>query len=288
MRAVRFQPVFTSLMGLAALSAFVIPGRFTDRAVPQFQMLFAPVAWPARGLAAWATGRAGGVDLPPDGRPGFAIRAENDQLIQENIWLRQHLEELQRLNGEREKLGDLRSLCTPIKVVGNDAGVRESLAVAGSSLDGMKDGMYVVYSGGIVGKLQRSGVAGGQVQLITNPGFRFTAYLSGPRRVADADGATRTTTVRLNAEPVLVEGAGRQRMVVTRVKASDAAKWGVQPADAVVLDDPEWPPHLRGKTVGRVKAVTPDKANALFVEIQIAPTSDLLKLREVMVLTKGQ
>ena len=41
--------------------------------------------------------------------------------------------------------------------------------------------MCVLYSGGIVGTLQRSGVAGGQVQLVTNTGFRVTAYFAAYR-----------------------------------------------------------------------------------------------------------
>src|SRR5690349_10624017 len=200
----RFKHVFFGLMGLAALSAFVIPPRYTDRVSPPLQILFAPVAAPVHALVSRAAG-GGGPDLPPDQRPAYAIRLENDRLVQENIWLRQHLEELQRINNEREKLGDLRSLCTPVKVLGSDLGLRESLAVAGSSLEGLKDGMYVIYPGGIVGTLQRSGVAGGQVQLITNPGFRVTAYFSGMRKVT-RDGQTETAMTRVGPERVLVEG----------------------------------------------------------------------------------
>ncbi len=282
----RFKHVFVALMALAALSAFVIPPRFTDRAVPQLQILFAPVARPTQALVSRAAGH-GGPELPPDERPAYAIRLENDRLVQENIWLRQHLDELQRVNNEREKLGDLRPLCTPVKVLGPDPGPRESLAVAGSSLEGLKDGMYVVYPGGIVGTLQRSGVAGGQVQLITNPGFRVTAYFSGTRKVTQ-DGKTETAILRVGPERVLVEGVGRQEMRVRQVKAADLKAWDLRPNDYVILDDPDWPNRLRGTRIGRVTAIVPHKDRALFAEVHIAPTSDLLKLREVMVLTKNQ
>ena len=56
--------------------------------------------------------------------------------------------------------------------------------------------------------------------------------------------------------------------------------------DRVILDDPDWPAPLRGKPIGRVTRI--DKTNALWAEIHIAPGCDLLRLREVMVLTKGQ
>ena len=140
-------------------------------------MLFVPVARPTRRRG--AAGR-GGPDLPPDDRPLYAIRQENVHLQDENIKLPHDLEDLRRINGEHEKYGDLRSLCTPLKVVGNEPGPHESLAVQGSSLEGLRDGMYVVYPGQIVGTL-RSGVGGGRVELITNPGKRVEAYFAGLR-----------------------------------------------------------------------------------------------------------
>jgi hypothetical protein len=286
--------LFVGLMALAAVSAFLIPARYTDRVVPQLQMLFFPVSAPVRGLAAWAHGRE--EQLPPDDRAAYAIRLENDRLRQQNVKLRYDLVEQLKITNELKNLGDLGPLCTPVKVVGIDSGARESLALAGSSLEGLKDDMCVVYSGGIVGRLQRSGVAGGQVRLVTNPGFRVTAYFSGPRQAdRNPDGknpaaATDATGEfqRLNPnELVLVEGAGRGQMVVRHQKMSDVQTWGLRKGDWVVLDDIEWPARLRGLRIGRIANISTQRESPLFAEIRIAPDADLLKLPEVMVLTKN-
>src|SRR4051812_26382467 len=215
--------LFFGLMALAGDSAFLIPARYTDRAVPQLQMLFFPVSAPVRGLAAWAHGRE--EQVPAVDRPAYAIPLENDQLRQQNVKLRHDLVEQLKITNELKNLGDLGPLCTPVKVVGPEQGPRESLALTGSSLEGLKDGMCVVYPGGIVGTLQRSGVAGGQVRLVTNPGFRATAYFSGARRAdrkpdggknAAAPGKAESSGEfqRLNNDLILVEGVGRGQMVV--------------------------------------------------------------------------
>jgi cell shape-determining protein MreC len=281
--------LFFGLMALAGVSAFLIPAKYTDRVVPQLQLLFFPFSAPVRGVAAWAHGRE--EQLPPDDRASYAIRLENDRLRQQNVKLRYDLVEQLKITNELKNLGDLGPLCTPVKVVGSDPGQRESLALAGSSLEGLKDDMCVVYPGGIVGRLQRTGLAGGQVQLVTNPGFRVTAYFSAVRRKPDGKNpAAKDATgdlVRLNNERVLVEGAGRGQMVVRHQKMSDVQGWGLQKGDWVVLDDTEWPPRLRGLKIGRVASITTHRESPLFAEIKIAPDADLLKLQEVMVLTKN-
>ena len=67
--------------------------------------------------------------------------------------LTNELERLQKLNADREGMGSLQSYCTPVAVIAPEAGNRESIAVGGSSLAGLKSDMCVLYSGGIVGKL---------------------------------------------------------------------------------------------------------------------------------------
>jgi hypothetical protein len=155
--------------------------------------------------------------------------------------------------------------------------------------------MWVVYPGGIVGTLQRSGVAGGQVRLVTNPGFRVTAYFSGLRRKPDDAGGGKNASKsdaaagefqRLNNDRVLVEGAGRGQMVVRHQKMADVQAWGLQKGDWVVLDDADWSARLRGLRIGRVAAITTQRESPLFAEIRITPDADLRKLQEVMVLSK--
>src|SRR4051794_5715526 len=119
----RFNYVFLLLMALAAVTAFGLPPRIGDKVSPQVQILFAPVSRPVRAMAGWARGRSG-PNLPPDERPAYAIRVENERLKSENIELRLHLETLARTEQERAKLGPLRQFCTPVAVAGVDAGTR--------------------------------------------------------------------------------------------------------------------------------------------------------------------
>jgi len=271
-------------MFLACISVFVIPQKYTDKAEPQIQGLFAPVAIPAR----WAGGvlerGMAGPDEQADTRPVAAIREQNDYLAQQNAWLTQELDELRKLNDERDRVGiDIRKLCTPVSVIGSDSGNRESLAVGSSSLQGLKDGMYVLYSGGIVGKLQRSGFAGGQVQLVTNKGFTLTAYFGSFRRAED--GTDKFT--RLNKDAVLVRGNGEGTMICDLLHMDEVARISLRPGDWVMLDDSDWPNYLQNRRIGKVASVEKRPGYPLFAEIRIRPESDLKKLKEVMVLTKN-
>lgn len=270
-------------MSLACISAFVIPQRYTDRVLPQVQSLFAPVALPAR----WAGGalerRMAAPEEQADTRPISAIREQNDYLLQQNAWLAQELDAERKLNDERNLVGvDIRKLCRPVPVIGTDSGTGDSLAVAGSSLQGLKDGMYVVYSGGIVGTLQRAGLAGGQVRLITNRGYCVIAYFSRP--VVNDRGETAWT--RLAGNPVSVFGNGQGMMVCQMISVADVAKNGIRVGDWVMLDDPGWPKNLQNRRIGKVASIDKRKDGPLYAEIRIRPESDLKRLKEVMVLTR--
>src|SRR3954468_4455904 len=109
MNLLRFNPVFFTVMSAAAVSAFLIPSRFSDRFTPQLQMLFYPVSGPTRAVSQSLAGRTG-TDLPPDSRSNVVIRSENQRLIDENLKLKHDLEELASINNERSQLGDLRPL----------------------------------------------------------------------------------------------------------------------------------------------------------------------------------
>lgn len=290
----RFNHVFYGLLLIAALAAFAIPQRFTDRAEPQLQALFVPVAKPVRGFTAWATGQSGPEAIRDD-RPVLAIRQQNDELAQENVKLRHDLEELQKINAEREKLGDIRPLCTPVQVVGPDPGPRESLAVQASSITGLGGApaardhtFFVLYHGGVVGTLQ-VGTAGGQVRLITDPAFKATAYFGAQRPVKGEGGKTdRREFVRFNKEPVLVEGVGKGALVCRLLTMETVKRTGLAAGDWVVLSDPAWPDKLQGRRIGTVTSVEPRRQNQLFAEIKVEPVHNLLRLREVMVLTKDK
>ena len=76
----------------------------------------------------------------------------------------------------------------------------------GSSLQGLRDGMFVLYPEGIVGKVRRAGVAGVRVQLITDPGFLvrvgFARFQNG-------------RYILLNAPQAVVQGTGKGMMQIT-------------------------------------------------------------------------
>src|SRR5690349_689127 len=115
MSPIKFNSIFYVLLGIAALSAFIIPQQYTDKVEPQIQGLFYPVSAPAR-WAGSAVERRLGAPEPADPRPVASIRKENDRLALEVARLTHELEELRKLDADRAALGDLRRYCTPVPV----------------------------------------------------------------------------------------------------------------------------------------------------------------------------
>jgi cell shape-determining protein MreC len=283
MSAIRFNHVFAVLLVLAAVGAFAVPERYTTRAQPQVQGLFMPVASPVRGVSAWAHARLAKPESK-DVRDLRTLAAENDELRQENATLQHKLEDLIRINSDRAELGgNLRDDCTPFKVVGGDAGVRQSLLIRGSSLDGLRDGMFVLHTDNVVGLITRPpGLLGAQVRLITDRGVRVTGYFrkleKGP------DGKTRTR--RLDTPSVVVEGTGDGAMRCLGLTVEQLNDAGVKPGDWVVVEDKDWDDRIHGKRLGKVAGITPLITAPLYAEVRVEPTQNLMRLREVMVLTK--
>src|SRR5688572_6638253 len=154
MSAIKFNHVFALLLLLAGLSAFAIPERYTTRAQPQVQSVFMPVAAPVGRAAAWAHARLAKPE-PQDVRDLRTLAAQNDVLEQENKFLRHQLEEARRVDADRQTLGKDRNAFTPVPVVGPDAGGRQSLLLKGSTLDGLREGMFVMHTGGVAGLITR-------------------------------------------------------------------------------------------------------------------------------------
>ena len=291
MSYLRIHHLFFALMGLAAVVAFLVPPRFVARFEPQVQVLFAPVSRPVGGIAAWVTHRV----APPaadDARAAEDIRQDNKQLRAELAWLQLQLEDASRRDTELAKLGPLKDRCQIFKVVGGDSGTRESLAISGSTLEGVRDEMYVLYLGGLVGKIQRAGVGGSQVQLMSDPAFRvrvrFARYI-----------AAKSTFEYMGTPAVLAEGAGGGMLVVRGLTLADVGlgpdgKRGPEAGglhedtDYAVLFDPYCPRELQGETIGKVIRVAQRPDARLFAEVRIQPNTNLKRLREVMVMTKEQ
>ena len=275
MSAIKFNYVFAVLLLLAGLSAFAIPERYTVRAQPQVQGVFMPVASPVGRAAAWAHARLAKPE-PQDVRDLRTLATANDQLMQENVFLRHQLEELQRINADRQTLGKDRDAFTPVPVVGPDAGGRQSLLLKGSTLDGLREGMFVMHTSGVAGLITRPpGLLGAQVRLITDRGLRVTAYFRKPGQ-----------TLRAETPPAVVEGTGDGAMRCLGLTVEEIHKAKLAPGDWVVLEDKDWDDRLHGKRLGKIVAITPLASAPLYAEIRVEPMKNLMMLREVMVLTK--
>jgi cell shape-determining protein MreC len=285
MSRIKFKHVFAALLVLSALSAFVIPERYTARAQPQVQSLFYPVARPARSVAAWVDAR---VAKPParDARDAQTVLEENDSLRQELAAMSQSLEEMRRRLAEREKLGPVGEFCTPFNALGVDAGGREGLLLRGSTFDGLRPGQYVLFWGGVAGLIERPpGMAGAQVRLITDKGMRVGACFLYWQK--DDSGKLRPS--RRPTSAVLVEGAGGGVMhcpITTALTMEQVQNAGVQVGDWVVVEDTDWDRRLQSYRLGKVVHIAPQPAAPLYADIRIEPATSLMRLREVMVLTK--
>ena len=281
MSAIKFNHVFILLMLISALAAFVIPERYVVRAQPQVQGLFMPVASPVRSAAGWVHQRVARPESP-DVRDARALAADNDALRQRNLMLEHALEELQRIHVDRAKLGRVLEACTIVKVVAPDAGTRQSLQIQGSTLDGIADGMFVLHTGGVAGRISRPpGLMGAQVRLITDRGMRVTASF---RRITK--GPDGSLSRRVDTPAAVVEGTGDGAMRCLGLTMEEVTKAGLAPGDWAVVEDRDWDERVHGNRLGRVTSIRPQISAPLFAEIRVEPARNLLRLRDVMVLSK--
>lgn len=285
----RFTEVFTGLLLLSLISAFFLPAELTKSA-RNIQAVFYPVARPAGAVGAAFAKRFADADVP-DNRKLTDIRMENDQLRQMVSQLTAELLELQQLNADRQMVGDLRQYCTPVRVVGTDSGKRESLALLGGTGQGIRSGQPVLALKGLVGKVHSAGVGGSQVMLVTDREFRAIGEFRRFERNAQSGEARYVAT---GATPPVVKGAGEDGlMTITNVPLKETAAGKndmpdiepVKVGDVVVLNDDEWP-YARGRWLGHVESIEPNRSAPLFAQITVRPALNLAALREVQVMTR--
>jgi cell shape-determining protein MreC len=273
----RFIHIFAGLMVLSLVAAFALPAQPTDQHYPELVDLFAPVAYPAQRI-----GQLLHRHVTNDARPDEAIRHENMGLRAELTALTQQLERLEQLNNERVGMGEIGRYCAPVGVIGPDSGTRQSLALRGSTVLGLRDGMCALYDGWIVGTVIRAGLGGAQVRLITDQGQRERVIF----RAIVADRAGRTMALRRGKLIGVAEGMGDNTMVVRELTGDDVKAAGVQVGDLVTLDEPDWPMNVQGLPLGRVVAIEPRTDAPLYAQIRVEPQVNLLRLSEVMVVVK--
>jgi cell shape-determining protein MreC len=283
----RFNQVWAGLLVIAAVSAFIFPPEFGDHFRRIVQNIFAPVARPARVIGTSLRDHVVGKEDLDEGatgskaRPDSTLAAENQELRIQVANLSEQLSASKRQSHDRELLGTVRDFCTPVAVVGGDSGVRESLTLQTTSADNVKVGMIAICPTGIVGRIASSGPGGSRLQLITDSGqggFRVQGRFV--RFTADAH------YIPINTRPPLVEGHGRGEMVISALTAKEVETAGLQVGDWVVVSDPDWPANIQGYKLGRVTEITRRPDGPLHAQIWVKPTSDLMALREVMIMNK--
>jgi hypothetical protein len=282
MSGLRFNHVFFGLLALTFLSAMLLPSAVSKQAQINVQVLFAPIASPVRSLCAWAHDRlvpkAVRDDASPDQpRKSAEVYTENAALRQQIAMLTVELEKLRALESERNKLNWLRDLCTPYSVSGGDSGYGASLHLVATSFEGLKEGMPAIVPDGLVGRIGRVGVAGATVQLISARGTRLSVRIG---RIESLDGGS--PTFRFLTSTCIAEGQGGNLLLIPLVRTEELSR--VRVNDMVVLDDPEWSPHLHAFRVGRVVDKWDTRNSPQFGQVKIESLVDLMQLREVMVM----
>jgi hypothetical protein len=284
----RASPLFLTLMLLSFLSAFILPARFTDPPRGEMAGLFSPVSRPARAIAALLHRHTHDETVIDPGAPGLPRSA--DTIVEENLRLRQQLaalavryDQLAQSSNAQQVRSDILPFCKPVAVVGTDsAGGREALLIGSSSLAGLHPDDPVLYAPqGLAGRIVRAGVSGAEVRLATDPGFAVTARIV--QFLPDANGSPHATPIA-TLQP-LVEGVGKGHMIIrSTIHLEQVNQLHIRLGDFLVLQDSDWPPDAQGVFIGRITRISPQANSPLFAEIQVDPMSNLMQLREVMVM----
>jgi cell shape-determining protein MreC len=278
----KFNQVFVGLLVLSFTSSFLLPPDIA-RSLRGVARLFTPVAWPARRIGSAMRERLA-PEQTNDQRQTEDVKLENAELKVLAHNLAGQLDEMRRINGELEAVGEMRVMCTRFRVLGNDPSpARESLTIPATTADNVAVHTPVLYSVGVVGWIDRVNALGAQVQLITDPNFRAAARFA---RFVDGKPVILKTT-----QPLLV-GAGRGGMEITNIPLRETKGNGAPDADAiapgiwVVLDDENWPLGLKHRLLGEVEEVDQHDKAATFAHIRVRPLRNLETLDNVMVMNR--
>lgn len=277
-------------MCVSALGAFVLPRGLTDLLRGKIDNLFIPISYPVRGIAGAISSRFSAAPAAPKDAQGQPRRPADlqDEIEQKNVIIANlsgQLDELRKRDAAQEALGELRKYCTPAQVWGGDAGVRQTLSLRGSTLDGLGNGMAVIYPRGLVGKIELAGVGAARVRLITDMNFAVAAEF---RRFEPSEkDASRGEFHRVDTPPFTCIGDGHGRMAITNLRMAEVKQAGLKEGDWVTLADHDgWPTILQALKLGQVESIQEQKHLPLFADILVKPDQDLMTLRDVMVVVR--
>lgn len=296
MRSLRFNHIFTALLVLAGLCAFVLPVRVTNPVRTSLGILFWPVAKPSGAIASWAHGKLSPQRPIDDGAPNANHPRSSDQLVTENQELRVQIgnmsgriAQLEQITRELESVGDVRKLCKRFGVIGGgaDAALREGLLITGKTFDGVKAGQPVLFTGvsggGIAGLIDRAQVGGSVVRLVTDE--RFSVRAGFARFTRNPNGTVEFVTIATHQ--VLARGDGKGAMWIHNLEWNLVKEVDLRVDDWVIINDPDWSPHLQRYRVGRITSIDQWTKGPGYAEIKVEPPQNLLLLRDVLVMTEG-
>jgi len=284
-------------MVLAGLCAFALPARISDRVRTNVQVLFVPISWPTHKIGTWLVNRLAPDRVHDDGakdpnhpRNVRELVEENQDLRQRLLTLKDQLARAQQREAERATVGEVRALCKPFSVVGTsgDSAQREALFIAGTTRDGVMNGQPVVFGGigggGVAGRVASAELTSSRVQLITDRSFRVKVGFA--RTLAKPDG--KSDFVVVATPQVLAEGDGQGHLFIRNLSIHDKDSASLEVGDSVILNDEDWPDMLQRYRLGRIVSIGQRPNGPLFAEIQVEPPTNLLNLREVLVMVRNQ
>jgi cell shape-determining protein MreC len=260
--APRFNAIFSALMGLGFLCAFILPGRLMDAGGMRLTGILLPISRPVYQISTSLRRRIEPTSSA-DTRPSDDLIQENLQLRQQIAHMQMEIEELQAQAGERQRLGDLQSLCDRFSVAAADMGSHQGLTL-GPFVGGLAVNQPVVCGSGLVGKIDRVGEGSAHVRLITDPGSiveaQFVRYVTTP--------------------------AGIQVQAVGHLlPMADVSQ--VVPGDWLVVADDSFSQAVQREPIGRVSAYGPWAKAPLFAEIKVDPAPGLTRLSDLWVQVRG-
>jgi cell shape-determining protein MreC len=278
--------MFWIMMGLAVAAMALLPAGTASSARTAAASVLTPVAWPVRKVFGLGQRRLNVAtpEVPAKTLAGQPLTTDEElrMLRIELATVTQQLEDLKRLNADRNQLGQLRQRCTPADVVSADAGGggRQSLLVRLAEPSAVRDRAAVLTAAGLVGRVVGASRSDLTVQLATDTKFRVQGTIG---RFIETDGTV--SFQKLNTPLPLVMGTGG-RLVIGNVSLKEATEAGVSEGDWVVLSDADWDAGVQGLKIGQVRKIRPNPQAPLTAEIELTPSAAPGALKQVMVLTR--